>query len=191
MPKELHNFLCMISLGKLRIPPEFLLDFEKSQLAHVIGLDRKLKLPHELPEVKENKELLDSEVELRKKHITMIIACFVISKVLVHDVFNNTYAIKQLFSDVPKTETLYFHFYGLTLVALLTDLLFKRFQVQLSDKNPDKSVSEIKNLLFDSLLEPLDPSSRNANFNYDTFRYGPEREKRWIEMEDYFKKMLG
>ena len=51
MPSELHNFLCMISLGKLRIPPEFLLDFEKTQLAHVIGLDRKLRLPHELPEV--------------------------------------------------------------------------------------------------------------------------------------------
>ena len=52
-------------------------------------------------------------------------------------------------------------------------------------------MAEIKNLLFDSLLEPLDPSNRNSNFNYDTFRYGPEREKRWVEMEDYFKKMLG
>ncbi len=95
----------------------------------MIGLDRKLRLPHELPDVQKNKELLDAEVELRKKHITMIIACFVISKVLVHDVFNNAYATKSLFSDVPKTESVYFHFYGLTLVALLTDLLYKRFQV--------------------------------------------------------------
>ena len=51
MPVEMHNFLSMITLGKLRIPPEFLIDFEKSQLAHVIGLDRKLKLPHEISEI--------------------------------------------------------------------------------------------------------------------------------------------
>ena len=93
----------------------------------MIGLDRKLKLPHEISEIKNNPELLNEEVELRKKHITMIIACFVISKVLVHDVFNNAYATKSLFSDVPKTESVYFHFYGLTLVALMTDMLYKRF----------------------------------------------------------------
>ena len=105
----------------------------------------------------------------------MIIACFIISKVLVHDVFNNNYATKSLFSDVPKTESVYFHFYGLTLVALLTDLLYKRFQVQLSDRNPGRSISEMKNMLFDSLLEPLDAENKNEKFNYDTFRYGPER----------------
>ena len=57
----------------------------------------------------------------------MIISIFLVSKVFAHDVFNNTYATKQLFSDVPRTESVYFHFYGLTLVALLTDLLFDRF----------------------------------------------------------------
>ena len=57
----------------------------------------------------------------------MIIACFVVCKVFVHDVFNNTYATKSLFSDIPVTESIYFPFYGFTLVALLTDLLFKRF----------------------------------------------------------------
>ena len=127
MPLQIHSFLSMITLGKLAIPPEFLIDFEKTQLAHVIGLDRKLKLPHEMQEIKNNKELLQDEIELRKKHITMIIAVFVVSKVLVHDVFNNAYATKSIFSDVPKSESVYFHFYGLTLVALLTDLLFKRF----------------------------------------------------------------
>ena len=57
----------------------------------------------------------------------MIISIFLVCKVFAHDVFNNTYATKQLFSDVPRTESVYFHFYGLTLVALLTDLLFDRF----------------------------------------------------------------
>ena len=34
-------------------------------------------------------------------------------------------------------------------------------------------------MLFDALIEPLDSDNRNANFNYSTFRYGKEREKRW------------
>ena len=88
----------------------------------------------------------------------MIIACFIVSKVFVHDVFNNTYATKSLFSEIPKTEMIYFHFYGLTLVALLTDLLFKRFRVELKDKNPGMDAIKIKHMLFDALLEPLDQS---------------------------------
>ena len=51
MPPEMHNFLSMITLGKLPIPPEFLIEFEKTQLANVIGLDRKLKMPHEMAEI--------------------------------------------------------------------------------------------------------------------------------------------
>ena len=70
----------------------------------------------------------------------MIIAIFVICKVLVQDVFNNAYATQSLFSDVPKTESGYFHFYGLTLVTLLTDLLYNRFRVQLAEINPNKSI---------------------------------------------------
>ena len=125
----MHSFLNALTLGKLRIPPGFLLDFEKSQLAHVIGLDRKLKLPHEIPEIQANPSLLQVEMETRKKHITMIIAIFVFCKVFAHDVFNNTKGTKTVFSEIPKTETVYFSFYGLTLIALLTDLLYKRFQV--------------------------------------------------------------
>ena len=59
----------------------------------------------------------------------MIISVFVICKVLVQDVFNNEDVTKSLFSDVKKHESVYFHFYGLTLVALLTDLLYNRFQI--------------------------------------------------------------
>ena len=90
MPFQMHDFLSMITLGKLAIPPNFLLDFEKTQLAHVLGLDRKLRLPHETADTKSNPELLNAEVELRKKHITMLIAIYIVVKVLVHDVFNNT-----------------------------------------------------------------------------------------------------
>ena len=135
--------------------------------------------------------MLEAEVELRKKHITMVIACFVVCKVLVHDVFNNPQASKTLFSELPKTESVYFHFYGLTLVALMTDLLYKRFQVELAENNPGKDVIKIKHMLFEALLEPLDAENRNNQFNYSTFRYGKEREKRWLEMEDYFKRMMG
>ena len=121
----------------------------------------------------------------------MIIACYIICKVFVHDVFNNTYATKSLFSDVPKTESVYFHFYGLTLVALLTDLLFKRFQMELAEHNPGRSSQDVKHMLFDALIEPLDQEQRPNSFNYSTFRYSKEREKRWNEMEEFFKKMLG
>ena len=151
----------MITLGKLPIPPEFLIDFEKTQLASVIGLDHKLKMPHEISDVKENQSLLAAEIEMRRKHITLIIACFVVCKVFVHDVFNNAYATKSLFSEVSKTESVYFHFYGLTMVALLTDLLFKRFHVELVNKNPGQDALKIKHMLFDALLEPLDQENRN------------------------------
>ena len=45
----MHQFLSLITLGKLRIPPDFLIDFEQTQLANTIGLDRKLKLPEDMP----------------------------------------------------------------------------------------------------------------------------------------------
>jgi len=89
VPKETHSFLRLVTLGQLAIPSEFLINFEKSQLADVIGSDRKLKLPHQTPEIKLKRDLLAAEVDLRKKHITMIIAVYVVSKVLVRDVFNS------------------------------------------------------------------------------------------------------
>lgn len=61
--------------------------------------------------------------------MTLMIGAFVVSKVLVQDIFNNRHALNSLFQDIPKSEHIYFHFYGMTLVALLTDLIFKRFGV--------------------------------------------------------------
>lgn len=87
-------------------------------------MDRKLKMPQEIPEIKENPSILEAEIELRKTHITMLIACFVFCKVLMIEVFNSPSAPKTLFSGVIKTETVYFGFYGFTLVTLLTDLLY-------------------------------------------------------------------
>ena len=83
MPFQMHDFLSMLTLGKLAIPPNFLYDFEKTQLAHVLGFDRKLRLPQEIQDIKNNPVLLEAEVEMRKKHITMLIAVYVIVKVLV------------------------------------------------------------------------------------------------------------
>ena len=56
----------------------------------------------------------------------MIIAIYVISKVLVHEVLNNKQT-RTIFKTVQETEMVFFHFYGLTLIALLTDLLYSRF----------------------------------------------------------------
>ena len=92
----------------------------------------------------------------------MIIAIFVFCKVFAHDVFNNSKGTKTVFSDIPKTETVYFSFYGLTLIALLTDLLYKRFQVELAESNPGIPASNVKHMRFDALLEPLSDSNRNA-----------------------------
>lgn len=69
---------------------------------------------------------MENEIDLRKKHITMIIAIYVISKVLVHEVLNNKQT-RTIFKTVQETEMVFFHFYGLTLIALLTDLLYSRF----------------------------------------------------------------
>ena len=120
----------------------------------------------------------------------MLIACFVFSKVMTVEVFNSENAIKTHFSSIPKTESVYFNFYGFTLVALLTDLFYTRFEVVLAETNPGKPEISIKHMLFDALLEPLTLPKLNANFNYSTFRYSKEREGRWKEMQDYFKKML-
>ena len=184
----MHNFLSMISLGKLPMPPEFLIEFEKTQLAHVIGLDRRLKMPQEISEIKDNPSLLSAELEQRKNHITMLVSCFVFSKVFTVEVFNSANAVKTHFSTIPKTESVYFNFYGFTMVALLTDLLYKRFENYLTESNPGKPEISVKHMLFEALLEPM--NNKNTNFNYSTFRYGKERESRWKEMEDYFSKML-
>ena len=93
---------------------------------------------------------------------------------------------------------MYFHFYGMTLVALLTDLIFKRFGIQIIDEDTDpfknlnlkKSKLQLKNKLFESLLESIEPHERPKSLNYSTFRYSPEREKRWGEMYTYFVKFM-
>ena len=86
--------------------------------------------------------------------MTLMIGAFVISKVFVQDIFNNRHVLDSLFNDVAKSERIYFHFYGMTLVALLTDLIFKRFGIELLDKE-DKSSLQVRHKLFDDLLEPM------------------------------------
>ena len=63
--------------------------------------------------------------------MTLLIGAFVISKVLVQDIFNNRNILDTLFKEMAPGERIYFHFYGMTLVALLTDLVFKRFGLDL------------------------------------------------------------
>ena len=73
--------------------------------------------------------------------MTLMIGAFIVSKVLVQDIFNNRHVLSSLFEDVPKGELIYFHFYGMTLVALLTDLIFKRFGIELLDNSGDDKSS--------------------------------------------------
>ena len=84
MPFQMHDFLSMVTLGKLPLPSDFLLDFEKSRLAHVIGSDRKLRIPHE---IQNNTEQLEAEIETHKKHNIMIVAIYVFAKVLIQEVY--------------------------------------------------------------------------------------------------------
>ena len=80
----------------------------------------------------------------------------------------------------------------MTLVALLTDLIFKRFGVQLLDTDSsDRSSVQIKHKLFADLLEPMEPDDKPYSLNYSTFRYSADRQKRWDEMTNYFVKFLG
>ena len=60
----------------------------------------------------------------------------------------------------------------------------------MAESNPGIPAINVKHMLFDALLEPLSDENRNAQFNYSTFRYGKEREDRWLEMEDLFNKLL-
>ena len=70
---------------------------------------------------------------------------------MVNEIFNNRHVLDSLFEDLPKSEQSYFYFYGMTLVALLTDLTFKRFGVDNLDER-DKSSNQVKQELFTDLL---------------------------------------
>ena len=80
----------------------------------------------------------------------------------------------------------------MTLVALLTDLIFKRFGIDnLDDSNGEKSVQQIKHKLFEDLLEPMEPDEKPYSLNYSTFKFSADRQKRWNEMYNYFVKFVG
>ena len=126
-----------MTIGQLRIPEEFLLPFEKDQINETLGSERRLIPAHLHPDFKDNPTLMATEIEKRKRQMTLLIGAFVISKVFVQDIFNNRHVLDSLFEDVAKNEQIYFHFYGMTLVALLTDLIFKRFGIELLDQDED------------------------------------------------------
>ena len=124
--------------------------------------------------------------------MTLLIGAFIVSKVLVQDIFNNRHILDSLFKDMAKGERIYFHFYGMTLVALLTDLVFKRFGTDLLEKGGEnKSGLQIRHKIFEDLLEPMEPDAKPYSLNYSTFKYSPDRQKRWDEMYNYFVKFIG
>ena len=76
-----------------------------------------------------------------------------ISKVFVQEIFEDAEVIKSQFSDVPKNEKIYFHFYGMTLIALLTDLIIRRFGVNILEKEAeDQNLMQLRHKVFDGLL---------------------------------------
>ena len=83
--------------------------------------------------------------------MTLLASSFIIVKVMMNEIFNNRHVLDSLFEDLPKSEQTYFHFYGMTLVALLTDLIFKRFGINELDEG-DKSTNQVKQELFTDLL---------------------------------------
>ena len=54
-----------------------------------------------------------------------------------------------------------------------------------------ESKLELKKKLFEDLLESIEPHARPVSLNYSTFRYAPDREKKWAEMYSYFLKFMG
>ena len=174
IPISVHSFLSKMTIGEMRVPEEFLLPFEHSMTNASFGDSRKLTPARLIPGIKDDPEKLSIAVEAQKREMTLLISAFVISKVLASDIFINRHTIDVVFDELPKSEHMYFHFYGMTLVALLTDLIFKRFGIQLLDnENEDKSSAQVKQELFQDLLDPANGSTKNLN--YSQFKYSPER----------------
>ena len=89
--------------------------------------------------------------------MTLLIGAFIVSKVFVQEIFEDAETVKEQFSDIPTTERVYFHFYGMTLIALLTDLIIKRFGLSLMDEETEESnITQLRHKVFEGLLEPLD-----------------------------------
>ena len=88
---------------------------------------------------------------------------------------------------------IYFQLYGMTLIALLTDLVYKRFRDQLHEVTAtEESITDIKQSIFEDLLEPTKPGEKPRKLIYYTlFRYSSNRQKRWDEVTNYFVKFLG
>ena len=117
---------------------------------------------------------------------------FVISKVFLREIFDDAELIKAEFTDIPNNEKVYFHFYGMTLITLLSDLIIRRFGVNIIDKDiEDSNINQVRNRVFDGLLEPVAADARPKYLNYTTFKYSGDRQKRWDEVYDLFIEFLG
>ena len=124
--------------------------------------------------------------------MTLLIGAFIFSKVLSQEVFEDSDTLKTHFSDVPQTEKVYFHFYGMTLIALFTDLIVKRFGLSLIDsENAALDSTQLHHRVFDGLLQPLDSDVRPKSLNYSTFKYTGARLRRWNEVYSLFVEFLG
>ena len=72
-----------------------------------------------------------------------------VSKVLTQEIFDNDLVIKEHFSDIPHSEKVYFHFYGMTLIALLTDLIIRRFGTHIIAKETaDSNINQLRQRVF-------------------------------------------
>ena len=99
MPKGVHDFLSQMTIGKLRIPEEFLLPFEVTQVDESLGKERKLIPAHLMEECKTNPTLLSAEIEKRKRQMTLMVSAFIISKVFVQDIFDDKLTLETMFDD--------------------------------------------------------------------------------------------
>ena len=68
-----------------------------------------------------------------------MVGAFVISKVFLREIFDDAELIKAEFADIPNNEKVYFHFYGMTLITLLSDLIIRRFGVNIIEKDIEDS----------------------------------------------------
>lgn len=98
-----------------------------------------------------------------------------------------------MFPGVPLTEMLYFELYSYTIIALLTDIYFEMFAVQILElpDTQDLNDNQIKQLVFLYLMPKNTPI--RPGFNYQNMRYRDDEivsKEEWQKLLDFTKQLI-
>lgn len=183
IPNSTLEFLSSLTNGQLQIPPEFMLKIE----SHLIG-----------PRLTTDKTWTIPEAKGDGSYKCLAISVFVLCKVLVGEVLDNPETIMGYLGDLPDAEQANLHAYGMTLLALLTDLFFTMFNVEYFRLCPKQYFNwEIREHMFCDMQtyvaqsgEALTMSKMVGDATYKTFRFSKEREKEWNQLQTLLLQTL-